>query len=133
MDVLPMDMFESLAHLKSVNLSGNHLSNTSLSMLDPVDDLEVSGVFPFSLLVFHFFVFVEYFGVHVARPIYLLGKRTMHLQTCQIEIINKFAQSQKWPRKCDKTNTYSAEHICAVDCSLIEPLKRIAQTELQIP
>lgn len=42
MGPMPTDMLFSFDQLKVLNLSGNHLQNTSLTLLDPIGSLEVS-------------------------------------------------------------------------------------------
>lgn len=42
MGPMPMDMLFSFDQLKVLNLSGNHLKNTLLTLIDPIGSLEVS-------------------------------------------------------------------------------------------
>lgn len=46
MGPLPMGLLVPFTHLSSLNLSGNHLVNISLQILDPVTSLEVSQSYP---------------------------------------------------------------------------------------
>lgn len=40
---LPMGLLLPLTHLKSLNLSGNHMDNVSLFILTPISTLQVGG------------------------------------------------------------------------------------------
>lgn len=42
MGVIPYELLVPLGQLKALNLSGNHLVNVSMQILQPVDGLEVS-------------------------------------------------------------------------------------------
>lgn len=42
MNGIPMDFLQSFDQLKVLNLSGNHMVNTSLKLLDDINGLEVS-------------------------------------------------------------------------------------------
>jgi hypothetical protein len=42
MGILPLGLLVPLSQLKSLNLSGNHLDNNSMQILNPVSHLEVS-------------------------------------------------------------------------------------------
>lgn len=53
MGPMPMGLLAPFTHLNSLNLSGNHLVNISLQILDPVTSLEVSQSCPMTLYFFH--------------------------------------------------------------------------------
>lgn len=50
MSTIPMDLLQPFQHLKSVNLSGNFLTNASLAILKNVSNLEVRFVLCFNLI-----------------------------------------------------------------------------------
>lgn len=56
---IPTGLFIQLGHIRSLNLSGNHLTNTSLQLLDTLPQIEVSLRF-----FFYFFSFVRYLDLH---------------------------------------------------------------------
>lgn len=50
MGPIPKDLLQSFDQLKALNLSGNQLVNTSLTLLDSISSLEVSDIFNYSIV-----------------------------------------------------------------------------------